>query len=92
MNSEQLLIDKWRGLNSVQQQEVLNFVDFIAQKSQQKNQSQVRARRTADGAGEALTPVSSRVKDWMDWASDNPDDSPGLPDEALSRDSIYSED
>jgi hypothetical protein len=78
MNSEQLLINKWRDLNSVQQQFVLDFVDFIAQKSLIENQSQ--------GV------MSSRVKQWMDWASDNPDDSPGLPDEALSRDSIYSED
>ena len=77
MNSEQLLIDKWRGLNPLQQQEVLDFVDFIAQKSLQKNQSQLRAQR---------------VKEWIDWASNNPDDSPGVPDEALSRDSIYSED
>jgi hypothetical protein len=78
MNSEQMLINKWRDLNSVQQQFVLDFVDFIAQKSLIENQSQGL--------------VSSRVKQWMDWASDNPDDSPGLPDEALSRDSIYSED
>ena len=77
MNSEQLLIDKWRGLNSIQQQEVLDFVDFIAQKSRLENQSQVKARR---------------VKDWIDWATDNPDHSPGLPDETLSRDSIYNED
>lgn len=78
MNSEQLLINKWRDLNSVQQQFVLDFVDFIAQKSLIENQSQGL--------------VSSRVKQWMDWASDNPDDSPGLADEALSRDSIYNED
>ena len=77
MNSEQLLIDKWRGLNPVQQQEVLDFVEFIAQKSQLENRSQS---------------IQRRVKQWLDWASDNPDDSPGLPDEALSRDSIYSED
>jgi hypothetical protein len=109
MNSEQLLINKWRDLNSVQQQFVLDFVDFIAQKSLKSNQSQARVRRTAHGAGpsvrdappganplgldrETPTPVSSRVKQWIDWTSDNPDESPGLPDEALSRDSIYSED
>ena len=63
MNNEQLLIDKWRGLNPVQQQEVLDFVDFITKKSQQENQSQARAQR---------------VKQWLDWARDNPDDSPGL--------------
>ena len=39
MNSEQLLIDKWRSLTSVQQQEVLDFVEFIAQKSLKENQS-----------------------------------------------------
>ena len=77
MSSEQLLIKKWRSLNPVQQQVVLDFVDFIAQKSQQESQSQARTRR---------------VKEWIDWASDNPDDSPGLADEALSRDSIYNED
>jgi hypothetical protein len=80
MNSEQMLINKWRDLNSVQQQFVLDFVDFIAQKSLPQNQSQARAQRT------------ERVKQWMDWASDNSDDRPGLPDEALNRDSIYSED
>ena len=75
MNSEQLLINKWRNLNTVQQQEVLDFVDRIAQKSL-KDRYKVRARR---------------VKDWINWTADNTDDSPGLPDEALSRDSIYSE-
>ena len=77
MNSEQLLIDKWRSLSIVQQQEVLDFVDFISQKSLKENQSQQRAQR---------------VQQWIDWATDNPDDSPRLPDEALDRDSIYSED
>ena len=77
MNSEQLLIDKWRGLNPVQQQEVLDFVDFIFQKSLRENQSQQRAQR---------------VKEWIKWTSDNTSDSTGLPDEALTRDSIYNED
>lgn len=77
MDSEQLLLDKWRGLNSLQQQEVLDFVEFIAQKSLPAKQSQLRAQQ---------------VKEWIDWARDHPDDSPELPDEALSRDSIYSED
>ena len=76
MNSEQLLIDKWRSLNLVQQQEVLDFVEFIAQKSVKEDRSS----------------IERRVKQWLDWASDNPDNSSGLPDEALSRDSIYSED
>ena len=74
MNSEQLLIDKWRSLTSEQQQEVLDFVEFIAQKSLKDNESRQRTQR---------------VKKWLDWAEDNPKDSPGLPDEAVSRDSIY---
>ena len=78
MNSEQLLINKWRNLNTAQQQEVLDFVNCLAQKSCLENQYKTRARR---------------VKDWINWrTTDNADDSPGLPDEALSRDSIYSDD
>ncbi len=76
MNSEQLLIDKWRSLSIVQQQEVLDFVDFLRQKSLTENQSQQR----------------QLVKEWIKWASDNPQDSPGLPDDALTRDSIYNDD
>lgn len=77
MNSEQLLINKWRSLNPLQQQEVLDFVEFIAKKERQENLYQARAQR---------------VRQWQSWTTDNLDDSPGLPDEALSRDSIYSED
>ena len=76
MISEQILIDKWRSLNKVQQQEVLDFVDSIEQRSSSENQLQKKRR----------------VKEWLDWSGDNPHDSPGLPDEAVSRDSIYSED
>ncbi|MGL5943476.1 MAG: hypothetical protein ACRC2S_24540 [Waterburya sp.] len=81
MNSEHSLIDKWRSLNTVQQQEVLDFIDFTLQKSlrekqSQSNQSQQRAQR---------------VEEWINWASANIKNSPGLPDEALGRDSIYNE-
>ena len=74
MNREQLLINKWRNLDTVQQQEVLDFVDRIAQESLKENQDKAKARQ---------------IEDWIDWTANNPDDSPGLPDEALSRDSIY---
>lgn len=30
-----------------------------------------------------------RVKRWIHWAENHPKNSPGLPDVALSRDSIY---
>ena len=90
MNSEQLLIDKWRSLNIVQQQEVLDFVEFIAQKSQQENQHSgfINSKRSTQAIHQYQA-RAQRVKQWLDWATDNPDDSPRLPDEALSRDSIY---
>jgi hypothetical protein len=82
MNSEHLLIDKWRSLNTVQQQEVLNFIDCTLQKSLRKKQSQSNQSQQRE----------QKVKEWINWASANTSDSPGLPDEALRRDSIYNED
>lgn len=77
MNTEQLLINKWRSLNSEQQRQVLDFVEFVAQESLFIDCSQIKQQR---------------VRQWLDWAGDSPNDSLELPDEALSRDSIYSED
>ncbi|BAZ45349.1 hypothetical protein NIES4102_23700 [Chondrocystis sp. NIES-4102] len=82
MSSEKLLLDKWHSLTLVQQQEVLDFVDFIREKALKEkqlesNQSQQRAQQ---------------VREWINWACDNTLDSPGLADEALTRDSIYNED
>jgi hypothetical protein len=41
MNAEQILLEKWRTLPPEKQQEVLNFVDFLKQKtsSQKKRRS-----------------------------------------------------
>lgn len=32
---------------------------------------------------------AERVKQWIDWAENHPENSPSLSDEALRRDSIY---
>ena len=80
MNSEQILLDKWRSLTLERQQEILDFVEFIWQKSTQDKQPQPTQTQISN---------SQKVKRWLDWAASHPENSPGLPDEALSRDSIY---
>ena len=79
MNTEQLLLDKWRNLTTDKQQEVLDFLEFIHQKSISPKPTQPPDSQT----------TAQRVKRWRDWAESHPKDSPGLPDEALYRDSIY---
>jgi hypothetical protein len=79
MDTEQLLLDKWRDLTADKQQEVLDFVDFIWHKSTpEKHALPLNSLTTAE-----------RVKRWIDWAESHDKDSPGLPDEALRRDTIY---
>jgi hypothetical protein len=78
MNSEQMFLDKWRDLTSDKQQEVLDFLDFIWQKSVTNKQAQPLESKTS----------AERVKQWIDWAESHPENSPGLPDEALRRDSM----
>lgn len=78
MNSEQLLLNKWRNLTADKQQEVLDFVDFIWHKSTPKKHVPLNSLTTAE-----------RVKQWIDWAESHDKHSPGLPDQALHRDSIY---
>lgn len=80
MNSEQILLDKWRSLTLERQQEILDFVEFIWQKSTQDQQPQPTQTQISN---------SQKVKRWLDWAESHPENSPGLPDKALSRDSIY---
>jgi hypothetical protein len=79
MNSEQILLNKWRDLTSERQQEVLDFLDFIWQKSVNDKQTQQVESKTS----------TERVQQWINWAESHPENSPGLPDEALHRDSIY---
>lgn len=80
MNSEQILLDKWRSLTLERQQEILDFVEFIWQKSTHDQQPQPTQTQISN---------SQKVKRWLNWAESHPENSPGLPDEALSRDSIY---
>lgn len=80
MNSEQVLLDKWRSLTPQRQQEILDFVEFISQKSTQQPPTQPTQTQLSS---------SQRVQRWLDWAASHPENSPGLPDEALRRDNIY---
>jgi hypothetical protein len=63
-------------VNTEQQQQVLDFVEFITQKEIVEDRYLIRERR---------------VKQWLNGAGVCPDDSPGLPDEAFSC-NTYSED
>ncbi len=79
MNSEEILLSKWRDLNADKQQKILNFLDFIWQKSLAEKSEKISDSEM----------VNQRVQRWIDWAESHPKNSPGLPDEALRRDSIY---
>ena len=57
MNSEQIFLDKWRSLTTVQQQEVLDFIDFIKQKS-------FREKLLSSPPSQQRT---ERVKQWLNW-------------------------
>jgi hypothetical protein len=82
MISERLLLEKWRALNDERRCEVLNFIEFIASKSSSAEfipeSDRAESRNTAE-----------KVRDWLDWAKDNPKPSPNLPDEAMHRDRMY---
>jgi hypothetical protein len=78
MNSEQVLLEKWRTLPSDRQREVLDFIDGIIPRTENKESDRTPSGDRAD-----------RVRAWLDWAEDNPKPSPNLPDEAMHRDTIY---
>lgn len=80
MNAEQILLDKWRYLTPEKQSEVLDFIDFLRLKNERQSPVQLSSPEIS---------TSERVKRWRHWAESHPKNSPGLPDEALSRDSIY---
>jgi hypothetical protein len=80
MNAEKVLLDKWRYLTPDKQSEVLDFMDYLRYKHNRELEVKQLPNNTSN---------SERVKQWLDWAESHPKNSPGLPDEALSRDSIY---
>ncbi|PSB00911.1 hypothetical protein [Merismopedia glauca] len=80
MNSEQILLDNWRYLTPEKQSEVLDFMEFLRHKHNREREVKLIQPHMSN---------SERVKQWIDWAESHPKNSPGLPDVALSRDSIY---
>ncbi|MFM6127300.1 MAG: hypothetical protein ACKPBV_00850 [Sphaerospermopsis kisseleviana] len=74
MNLKQAVIENLRRLPLEKQQEVLDFSQFLTQRPQQKI--------------EEMTP-HEKAEDWLKFLESQPKDTPGLPDEALSRETIY---
>jgi hypothetical protein len=74
MNIEQAVIENLRRLPLQKQQEVLDFSQFLTQISQQKI--------------EEMTP-HKKAEDWLKFLESQPKNTPGLSDEALSRETIY---
>ncbi len=74
MNIEQAVIENLRKLPLEKQQEVLDFSQFLTHKIQQKLEN--------------VTP-HEKAEDWLNFLENQPKDTPGLPDEALSRETIY---
>lgn len=74
MNIEQAVLENLRKLPLEKQQEVLDFSQFLTQRTLPKI--------------EEMTP-HEKAEDWLKFLESQPKDTPGLPDEALSREIIY---
>lgn len=74
MNLEQAVIENLRRLPLEKQQEVLDFSQFLTQRTPPKI--------------EEMTP-HEKAEDWLKFLESQPKDTPGLPNEALSRETIY---
>lgn len=74
MNIEQAVIENLRKLPLQKQQEVLDFSQFLSKKPQQKI--------------EEMNP-HKKAEDWLKFLESQPKNTHGLPDEALSRKTIY---
>ena len=74
MNVEQTVLKNLRELPVEKQQAVLDFSEFLKQKIAVQP--------------EARTP-KERAQGWKKWVESQPKNSPGLPDDALKRDTIY---
>ncbi|AVQ73653.1 MAG: DUF2281 domain-containing protein [Microcystis sp. M048S1] len=76
MNIEKNVIEYLRKLPPDKQQEVLDFTQFLSQKS------------TLPKPNPNLTP-EQRSANWLAWVDSHKSSNPPLPDEALHRDSMY---
>ena len=74
MSIEQAVLKNLRELPVEKQQEILDFSEFLRQKMAPQP--------------ETRTP-KQRAQAWKNWVESQPQNSPGLPDFALKRDTIY---
>jgi siroheme synthase (precorrin-2 oxidase/ferrochelatase) len=77
MNIEQAILTNIQALPPDKKQEVLDFIEFLAQK---KNEVSTQS----------LSP-QQRAEAWKQFMESQPLDTPGLPEEALHRDTMYYE-
>jgi hypothetical protein len=76
--------DLKKELDKLDEEQLKKIADFIAL-------IEFQARQVESSATwQKATPVE-RSKNFREWVSQLPNNSPSLPDEALSRDSIYEE-
>ncbi|CCI29398.1 conserved hypothetical protein [Microcystis aeruginosa PCC 9809] len=78
MNIEKAVLENLRQLPLPQQQEVLDFSEFLKQK----------VATVTPSPDSHLTP-EERVAKWNEFIANLPQTSANLPDEALHRDSMY---
>lgn len=76
MNIEQVILTQIKSLPEDKKQEVLDFIEFLAQKQEISTQF--------------LSP-QQRAEAWKDFMENQPLDTPVLPEEALHRDTMYEE-
>ncbi|NET46278.1 DUF2281 domain-containing protein [Okeania sp. SIO2B3] len=74
MNIEQALLKNFRELPPEKQQEILDFSEFIRQKTLVKPEPKI---------------PKQKAENWKNWAESQPKNSPGLPESALKRETIY---
>jgi hypothetical protein len=74
MSIEQTILDNLQKLPLEKQEEVLDFIEFLRQKNKPSSESKS---------------PQQRAKAWREFTSRQLRDTPGLPAEALSRETMY---
>jgi hypothetical protein len=77
MTIEQTILNNVQSLPPDKKQEVLDFIEFLAQKNNEIST-------------QSMSP-QQRANLWKEFMESQPLDTPGLPEEALYRDTMYEE-
>ncbi len=83
INIEQSILENLRELPTEKQQEVLDFTEFLRQKTQPSSPESLINKTQ-------LTPKEKSER-WRKFIASLPQESANLPDEALHRDTMYEE-